>query len=322
MDWSTRSIPPTMRGDYFAETLSSSLCPMRVVLPKREVFSADMTAVELGPVLVTTWSGKPHYSIRGKRELARSFECDFHLLVGLLSSASLTHRGDILLHPGDSVLTDSRVGHELGFRDSWAILNIKLPESWIKQWVPDPGVLVGLKISANSTWGHSLASFAAGLSSKDISQAPLPGSVIADHLGALLAFIANDLNGKNGDDSKRDVRMLNKIRDHIEQQCHTPNLDAEIVSAGIGVPPDVLHTALRHSGETFGSLLLEARSDLARRMLESAFHCHLTTEEIARRAGFLDISHFSRVMARRFGRDAKLFRPRAAQRDAAVLGQL
>src|SRR6266700_8381118 len=52
MDWSTRSIPPTMRGDYFAETLSSSLCPMRVVLPKTEVFSADMTAVELGPVLV------------------------------------------------------------------------------------------------------------------------------------------------------------------------------------------------------------------------------------------------------------------------------
>jgi AraC-like DNA-binding protein len=318
LDWSTRSIPPTMRGDYFAETLSSSLCPMRVALPKTEVFSADMVAAELGPILATTWSGKPHHSIRGKRELAQSFECKFHLLVALLSNASLTHRGDVLLHPGDIVLTDSRIGHDLGFRDSWAMLNLQLPEPWVKQWLPDPGVLVGHKISANSPWGHSLASFAIALSSSDATHAPLPESVIADHLGALLAFIANDLT-RNGPEAKRDVRMLNRIRDCIEQQCHISNLNAGDVSAAIGIQPDVLHTALRHGGQTFGSLLLEARSDLARRMLESPFHRHLPIEDVAHRAGFLDISHFTRTMKRRFGRDTQLFRPRPAPQDAIVL---
>jgi AraC-like DNA-binding protein len=315
-EWSTRSIPPTMRADYFAETLSSSLCPMRVELPTKQAFSANMTAAELGPVLVTTWSGEPHQSIRGERELAQSFECDFHLLFQLFSTASLTHRGEVLLHPGDTVLTDSRVCHKLGFRESWAMLNLKLPERWIKQWVPDPQLLVGLKISANSTWGHSLASLAAGLTSMDISQAPLPATVVTDHLGALLAFVVNEVNGRTGGGSKPDVRMLEKIRDYIEEQCHVPDLDAEMLSTQMDVSPGALHSTLRDSGQTFGSLLLEARSNLAKRMLESKFHRHLTTEEIARRAGFMDTSHFSRVMSLRFGQHPTLVGERGNRRGA------
>ena len=54
-------------------------------------------------------------------------------------------------------------------------------------------------------------------------------------------------------------------------------------------------------GETFGSMLIEARVDLAVRMLQSTLFDRVTTAEIGRRAGFSDASHFVKVLRRRRG---------------------
>lgn len=62
-----------------------------------------------------------------------------------------------------------------------------------------------------------------------------------------------------------------------------------------------LHRALAACGETFGSMLIEARVDLAVRMLQSTLFDRVTTAEIGRRAGFSDASHFVKVLRRRRG---------------------
>ena len=71
-----------------------------------------------------------------------------------------------------------------------------------------------------------------------------------------------------------------------------------------------LHRALAACGETFGAMLIQARVDLAVRMLRSPLFDRVTTAEIGRRAGFSDASHFVEGPAQARGPDADADTPR------------
>jgi AraC-like DNA-binding protein len=55
-------------------------------------------------------------------------------------------------------------------------------------------------------------------------------------------------------------------------------------------------------------MLIQARVDLASRMLQSPLFDRVTTAEIGRRAGFSDASHFTKVMRLRTGQTPRQLR--------------
>ena len=73
------------------------------------------------------------------------------------------------------------------------------------------------------------------------------------------------------------------------------------VAAVLNLSPRTLHRVLASYGETFGRKLIDARFDVAMRMLESRLFDQVTTAEIGRRAGFPNASHFTRVCRARRG---------------------
>jgi AraC-like DNA-binding protein len=73
------------------------------------------------------------------------------------------------------------------------------------------------------------------------------------------------------------------------------------VAAALKLSPRTLHRVLASYGETFRRKLIDARLDVAVKMLESHLFDQVTTAEIGRRAGFSDASHFARVCRARFG---------------------
>ena len=93
-----------------------------------------------------------------------------------------------------------------------------------------------------------------------------------------------------------------KVRDHIEQRCPDTALRAADVASSLNISRRTVHRALAACGETFGAMLIQARVDLAVRMLQSPLFDRLTTAEIGRRAGFSDASHFTKVLRRRTGK--------------------
>ena len=60
------------------------------------------------------------------------------------------------------------------------------------------------------------------------------------------------------------------------------------------------------------AMLIAARANAAMRMLESPLFRRLTLQEIARRAGFSDASHFCRVIRARFGQTPSQVRRRGS----------
>ena len=100
-------------------------------------------------------------------------------------------------------------------------------------------------------------------------------------------------------ESRRVTR--DKVRDHIGRRCPDVALRAADVASSLNISRRTVHRALAACGETFGAMLIQARVDLAVRMLQSPLFDRVTTAGIGRRAGFSDASHFTKVLRRRTG---------------------
>ena len=146
-----------------------------------------------------------------------------------------------------------------------------------------------------------LASYVAQLSPDFVVQAPLPQSVLADQVGALLALTATELRGARLERAPMERSLRDQIHDHIRQRSLEVSLGAAGVASSLNISTRTLHRTLAASGETFGAKLIQARVDVAVRMLGSPLFDRVTTAEIGRRAGFSEASHFVRVLRRRRG---------------------
>jgi len=300
--WTTDEVSPIQRFDYYADALGSAMVPMQVSSHAPATFRSEMEVADLGAMSVIGQRGSAHRCYTEPSDLDRKSERTFHIVTNLISPWGLTHRGRIRLNAGDAVLVDTEFTHSIEMESDYQVVNVKFSESWLRQWVPVPGALVARRIPADSGWGRALTSFAAQLSPTFVVHSPLPRSVIVDHVGALLALIASEV--ARSPDS-RPVRgyaaMHERIKDLMIQRCAEPSLAAEDVATSLSVSTRTVHRCLAAFGGTFGASLISARVDLATRMLESPLFRRLTIAEVGRRAGFVDPSHFSRVVRARSG---------------------
>jgi AraC-like DNA-binding protein len=95
--------------------------------------------------------------------------------------------------------------------------------------------------------------------------------------------------------------VRDQVCDHIKQRCPETSLQAADVARSLNISRRTLHRTLAACGESFGAMLIQARVDLAARMLQSPLFYRLTAAEIGRRAGFSDASHFTKVLRRHTG---------------------
>jgi AraC family transcriptional regulator, positive regulator of tynA and feaB len=155
-----------------------------------------------------------------------------------------------------------------------------------------------------------LASYVAQLSPEFVVQAPLPHSVLADQLGALLALTAMDLSGGRASATPAERSLRDQLHDLIRQRCAKISVQAADIANALSIYKRTLHRAMAACGETFQEMLMQARVELASRMLKSRLFDRVTTAEIGRRAGFVDASHSTKVVRERMGQTPLQIRKR------------
>jgi AraC-like DNA-binding protein len=298
---STRDVAPAESLSYASWILSSSLAPAALSVATPSEYELDVTALETPSIGIVAQSGSPQRSLRARPEIRRTAQryCFLVLVVsGTWHVASLTH---MRFGAGDLIFYDSRDPLDCDLLHNWNALNLQLSEQFVRKWVPRPVVLTGRNICRESQWGRVLASYVAQLAPEFVVHAPLPQTVLIDQLGALLALTASELSGGRVESTTIDRSVRDQVHDHITQRCPDTSLHAGDVASSLGMSTRTLHRALAACGETFGAILIQARVDLAVRMLQSPLFDRVTTAEIGRRAGFSDASHFVKALRTRTG---------------------
>jgi AraC-like DNA-binding protein len=202
---------------------------------------------------------------------------------------------------GDLIFYDSRESLDCDLLIPWSCLNLQVPDEFVRKWLPSPACLIGRRISRESQWGRVLSSYVAQLSPEFVAQAPLPESILLDQVGALLALTATEIRGGHAGSTVVERSLRDRVRDRIKQRCTETSLQAADIASSLDISKRTLHRALAACEETFGAMLIQARVDVASRMLRSPLFDRVTTAEIGRRAGFSDPSHFTKVMRTRTG---------------------
>lgn len=299
--WSTDDVSPRDRVALYSAVISSALDPMVVARTPGASFSGQITSTGIGSVTLVRGVSSAHDCVRGAEHVARSTQRQFHLLINRKSSWNLRHRDWVHVERGDAVLLDSRLGHYLNFAEDFDNIHLVLPETWLAQWLPDAGALVGRPLSQDIGWAGSLTAFMAQLLPDTIHREALPASVILDHLGALLALCTSEIGGVSAAPVLQQRQLRDRVQEAIVQRCPEHSLCAQDVGPMVGISVRTLHRTLAACGQTFGGLLMVERVALATRMLESPLMARLTVSEIGRRAGFANASHFARVFRRHTG---------------------
>jgi AraC-like DNA-binding protein len=299
--WSTNTVPANQRFDYYFDAVSKAVTPLVVHSVAEHDFIVEIEATDVSGISVMRHSGVGHHAARGKREIGLSAENSFHLLLDQASPWLISHRGATHLRPRDAVLYDSRYDMHLHCAPSYDMVHLKFSEQFLRQWVPKPAALAGRRIPFDAGWGAALSSFTSQLTPAFVMQSPLPLSMIADHLGSLLALTAQEAGIAIDIPTRPNQGLGDRILDRIRAQCTDAEVTASVIAASLGISVRTLHRGLLALNQTFGAALLRARVEVALRMLKARNFSRVTSAEIGRRAGFSDASHFTRVLRRHTG---------------------
>ncbi|RKE37627.1 AraC family transcriptional regulator [Paraburkholderia sp. BL23I1N1] len=298
--WTTSDVEASSRFDFYADVVSNAITPLVLSGRRPGEFESNMELAEAGPLTIIRQTGTPHIASRDPRADDRSGEHTLHLMINLCSPWNTSHREQIRLLPGEALIVDSQLDFMLDLTSRYEVVHVKLSPEWLKCWVPSSGRLIGRRISVTSGWGRALVAFVAQLSPQLIVDSPLPVSVLADQLGALLALVASEETPRPATRPERDLSA--RIRDCIAGRCGEAGLTAPDIAKALNISVRTLHRALTASNETYGGLLMASRAAVAMRMLKSPLLRQVTIAEIGGRAGFGNASHFSRVFHRHYGR--------------------
>ncbi len=313
---STSTVAPAERLSYGSWLVSSALTPAAISTETPLEYELELAAVELPSIAVVLQSGSPQHAIRARPEIRRTSQHCFNLVLVLRGAWQVTHVTRTRFAAGDLIFYDSRHPLDCDLLLSWSGINLQLSEQFVRKWLPNPAWLSGRHLVRDSQWGRVLASYVAQLTPEFVVQAPLPQSILADQLGALLALTATELSGDGGRGcttlAERSLRE--RIQDLIRQRCPEASLQAAEIASSLGISRRTLHRVLAACGETFGAMLTQARVELASRMLQSPLFDRVTTAEIGRRAGFSDASHFTKVVRRRVGQTPRQIRQHRSER--------
>jgi AraC-like DNA-binding protein len=313
--WSTDDVAPEHRLEYYADALSKAIVPAYISQHPGGEFDAHMDVATLGSLSFIRQHGSEHRCFTDASSIRRSKGDSFHLILNRATSWKVEHLGRTRCDPGDAVLVNARDVVDFDSPSGYDYLHIKLSEGWLRQWIPAPSLLAGVRLPANAGWARALTAFAAGLTPEFLRTSPLPLNLMVDQLGSLLALAAQDRMSAPPSRAQGAHDRVARIKEVMWQMCSSPSLTAVDVAAAVGMPLRSFHRCFTASGITFGRTLTDMRCTQALRMLRSALHKRLTIGEIAVRSGFCDASHLSVTVRVRTGQT-----PTQVRREALGIG--
>ncbi len=306
------------QADRFAQWrhwISATFVPLECAPVGRGPFRGEVAHWELGDLLVSRVAAEAHLASRTRRMIA--LRDAGYYKVGLLThgSCKLSQEGrDALLQPGDLAIYDCRRPYTMVFDEPHEMSFLMFPCDRLR--LPSAAVEEVLVTPVSST--QSTGSLVAPFLRRLVANLEQPGepvnSRLADNVLDLLATLFSERTGMTPADPAAVRRsLLLSVRSWIDAHLADPDLDPDTIARASHISVRYLHKLFQEQGTSVGSWVRERRLANCRRDLADPALAQRGVHAIARRWGFDDAAHFSKIFKASYGQPPGAYRQQASE---------
>lgn len=303
------NVPNGLAG--YEAVVARAYFPMRFSrLDRNRRFRARTAGVRIGPTLLTRLYADGAY--RGEVDARRSDgAAPFVLNLAEVGGCHFQGIRDASTRPGDLILLDANRPFEVSQSGAGQSLALLLPAAVLGTHCVRPGDLALRPIPTASGLAAVLRETLLGCWRQ--RQCLDPGSAgellgaIAQLVSAAFREVATESSGGTPASGLHFLR----IRDLVQRHLANPDLDAAFVADRLGMSKSNVFAVMQRAGTTLGRVLLEARLERARRMLDFPAGAERSIARVGYAVGFREPAHFTRRFSGRYGMTPSAYRARA-----------
>ena len=307
-------------ADRFAQWrhwISSTFVPMECARVSRRPFSGEVAHWTLGDLQVSRVDADAHTASRTPRMIAARDEDCYKVGLAIRGSSCLTQRDrEVLLSPGDLAIYDCRRPYTISFAEPNEMFflmfqcdRFRLPPAAVDQ-------VLATRVSSSESTGSLVAPFLRQLVGNLERSGESVNSRLADNVLDLLATLFGERAG--GPLTDPDVvrrSLLLAVYGWIDEHLSEPGLGPDAIARANHVSVRYLHKLFHDQGTSVARWVRERRLDNCRRDLEDPALAERGVLAIARRWGFDDPAHFSKIFKASYGEPPGQYRQRADAED-------
>jgi AraC-like DNA-binding protein len=308
----TDDVAEADRFDQWRHWISATFVPLECAQVSREPFRGEVAYWELGELLVSRVGADPHLASRSRRMI--STRDAGYYKVGLLTrgSCQLTQEGrEAVLRPGDLAIYDCRRPYTMAFNEPHEMSFLMFPCDRLR--LPPAAVdhVLVTPVSSTESTGSLVAAFLRQL----VANLERPSSPVNCRLSDNVLDLLATMFGERADAEPTDpatVRrsLLLNVCAWIDAHLGDADLDPVTIAEANHISVRYLHKLFHADGTSVARWVRERRLDNCRRDLEDPVLAQRGVQAIARRWGFDDPAHFSKIFKASFGEPPGAYRRR------------
>ncbi|MCM0676389.1 helix-turn-helix domain-containing protein [Micromonospora phytophila] len=313
----TTRLPSADRWPYFLDIAARTSAPIALDSDHAADFRASSRIVDLGGIQLTRFR---YQSLTGQRtpRLIRQEDPELYQIALTLTgtSAISARRRDTPLASLDFTLLDWGRPHRLvhhsigGGPERAASVTAVIPRALLPVHPDRVDRLTAARMSGTEGPGALLALHLNQITSHPEQFRAADAPRLADlTLNLVATLLAHHLDAE--DDLPVDVRQqatLTRVRAFIDRHLGDPTLSPSVVAEAHHLSLRTLHRLFAAEEDTVAGLIRRRRLERCRRDLTDPLLRHQPVHRIARRWGFTDRAHFSRLFRAAYGTGPQAYR--------------
>ncbi|MES1972080.1 MAG: helix-turn-helix domain-containing protein [Pseudomonadota bacterium] len=279
-------------------------------VPQREDFHAELRMSSLGSLGMADISTSCTDIERTTTHIGLSKSRLFSFLLLIRGAATFSHYGhEERLRAGDFTLCDNAAPHRIHFEADSRLMLLRASPAALKNHLPCPEQLCGLKLPANEGLTPTVSAMAQNIWQQ--LERGLDESYHERIAGHLLDMVSTaysiGLGHRMTNSSVVGMRKA-RARQYIEGRLQDPDLSSATIAEGLRISPRYLRMLFAEDQENVSAYILRRRLEECASQISGEGWRHLTITEIAFKWGFNSSAYFARAFRQRYGMTATEYR--------------